>query len=99
MTCCSIVGQTRIAQQSAFADIGSLFAFCGGAAIGHVSDAFHSLDMAFPLRVTSVFPMELAIGNSFLSMPTMCVHGLGHWLHGEAHRVERQIWLGISLGA
>lgn len=32
-------------------------------------------------------------------MPSMCVRGLGHWLVGEVRRVEKQIWLGMSLGA
>ena len=60
-TCCSIAGQTCLASQSAFADNGSMFAFCGGAAIGHAGNAFKTMDIATALLLMQIVPMELTI--------------------------------------
>lgn len=61
VTSCSLAEQNMLVETNDFAENGSMFAFCGGAAIGHVADAFKSVDMATPLLVTSMLPMELTI--------------------------------------
>lgn len=77
----------------------SIFAFSGGAALGHVANVFNNLDMASPHRVVQVLPMELTNWDSYISMPSMCVGGFGHWFIDNTHLVENSIWLGVSFGA
>ena len=77
----------------------SMFAFCGGAAVGQVTNPFGSMGTAIFLRVISVWPMELAYSDSITSMPSMCVCGLDRWLDDKVFCVECCIWLGWSLGA
>lgn len=49
-----------VAEPNVFADLGSLFAFCGGAAVGQATNAFGSLAMSIPFAVVSVLTVELA---------------------------------------
>lgn len=90
--------KTWCADQRPLVISGSVFAFCGGAAIGHAANSFKSFDAAVPLQVISVLPMELTIRDSHILIPSMCVRALGHWLVGEFHRGEHCVWLGWSLG-
>lgn len=76
-----------------------MLAFSGAAAIGQVANVFKYFDMAVPLRVVQILPMELTIRDSFISVPTMCVRGLGDWLVGGERCVDKSIWLGSSFGA
>lgn len=43
--------------------------------------------------------MELTNRDSYISMPSMCVHGLGRQLFDDKCLVAHCIWLGWSLGA
>ena len=77
----------------------SMFAFCGGAACGQVSNAFGPVGTAISMKLISVWSMELTYSDSFFSMPSMCVRGLGRWLDDKVCFVECCMWLGWSLGA
>ena len=77
----------------------SMFVFCGGAACGQVSNPFGPVATAISLKLISVWPMELTYSDSFTSMPSMCVRGLGRWLDDKVCVVECCMWLGWSLGA
>ena len=54
--------------------------------------------VAISLSLISVWPMELTCWDSFTSVPSMCVRGLGRWLHDKVCFVECCMWLGWSLG-
>ena len=73
------VFQTGQLASNMFAAECSMFAFCGGAACGQVSNSFGPVATAISLRLISVWPMELTCSDSFISMPSMCVRGLGRW--------------------
>jgi len=77
---------------------GCVFAWTGNIRIGNIWKMFEPLDMAVPLPVVSISPMELTIRDSYFSMRTTCVQGFGRWLLGERHCVQNDIWLGVSLG-
>lgn len=94
-----LVANCQSAKKEAFVDRGSLFAFCGAAAVGHVANTFNFLDMSTPLQITSILPMELTVSDSCCTVSSMCICGLGQWLVGDWHRAEQSVWLGISLGA
>ena len=93
------VFQTSRLASNMFAAECSMFAFCGGAACGQVSNSFGPVATAISLRLISVWPMELTYSDSFISMPSMCVRGLGRWLDDKVCFVECCMWLGWSLGA
>ena len=93
------VFQTSRLASNMFAAECSMFAFCGGAACGQVSNSFGPVATAISLRQISVWPMELKYSDSFISMPSMCVRGLGRWLDDKVCFVECCMWLGWSLGA
>lgn len=78
----SSVDDTRSVCAHVSANDVSMTAFSGGAAIGQVANVFKSLDTASPFRLIQVLQMELAISESYLSMQTMCVRGLGYWFVG-----------------
>lgn len=56
----SLLDQNTLATSSAPADAGSIFVFCGIAAIGHLGSTFKSLNMAGPMRLIPALPMMAA---------------------------------------
>ena len=57
----ALVENIIVAEKNTFGDRGCMFTFCGAAAVGNIFDAFKAVDVAIPLRVLSLFPMELTI--------------------------------------
>lgn len=89
----------EVAEQTVLIHNGCLFAFVGGLAIGKLNDAFKPLGTVTPLQVVSVLPMEWTTENSYISLSSVCVHGLSSWLDNNFHVSDHRMWLGWSLGA
>ena len=54
--------------------------------------------VAISLSLISVWPMELTCSDSFASMPSMSVRGLGRLIDDNVRFVECCVWLDWSLG-